>query len=251
MRAVLVEVDRDTLRPRRDRGAARRPRRSAVSTAPTWSSWRRELASHGDCEECRRLERELDETAGRLAFSLDPVAVDPAIADRILAEPRPHVAAPAAPADGLVERRARGGRRLAAALTMAAALVLVVAGTIFLEGTTTTKLGTVSSSQQIVQFTTAPDAQGSLNVAFSPGQTGALLWGSDLADPGAGKVYEVWMIAEGQAPVSGGCLSPTDGRVGSLVPDANLNGVAQMAVTVESDSCPGAPTTTPVMTAQL
>lgn len=209
-----------------------------------------EMAAHGDCERCRTLERRFDEVAGRLSFSLDPVAVDPAMADRILAEPRPQVAPSAAPEDGLVGRRTRRGKRLAAALTMAAALALVVGGTIFLKGTTT-KLGTVSSSQQIVQFSAAPGTQGTLNVAFSPGQTGALLWGSDLADPGVGKVYEVWMIADGQAPVSGGCLSPTDGWVGSFVPDANLNDAAQMAVTVEADSCPGAPTTTAVMTAQL
>jgi anti-sigma-K factor RskA len=210
----------------------------------------REMAAHGDCERCRALERRFDDVAGRLGLTLDPVAVDPAMADRILAEPRPQAPAPEPSAGELVQRRARRGRRLAAALAVAAALALVVGGTIFLRGTTT-KLGTVSSTQQIVQFTTAADAQGTLNVAFSPGQTGALLWGSDLADPGAGKVYEVWMIADGQAPVSGGCLSPTGGRVGSFVPGANLNGVAQMAVTVESDSCPGAPTTTPVMTAQL
>lgn len=212
-----------------------------------------EMAAHGDCERCRTLERRFADVAGRLGFSLDPEPIDRSLADRILASPQdPQDAADAAIASAgeLVERRARRGRRLAAALTLAAALAVVVGGTIFMEGTTT-ELGTVSSAQQIVRFTPAPDVQGTLSVAFIPGRAGALLWGSDLADPGVGKVYEVWMIADGQTPVSGGCLSPSDGRVGTLVPGANLNGVAQMAVTVESDSCPGAPTTTPVMTAQL
>ena len=198
-----------------------------------------------------RSSRRFDEVAGRLSFSLDPGAGRPR-------DGRPHPrrapspGGPVGSAGGWIGwgRRTRRGRRLVAALTMAAALALVVGGTIFLKGTTT-KLGTVSSSQQIVQFSAAPGTQGTLDVAFSPGQTGALLWGSDLADPGVGKVYEVWMIADGQAPVSGGCLSPTDGWVGSFVPDANLNDAAQMAVTVEADSCPGAPTTTAVMTAQL
>ena len=45
-----------------------------------------ERASHGDCEECARLEAEFSETAGRLAFSLEPVPVDDAMADRILAD---------------------------------------------------------------------------------------------------------------------------------------------------------------------
>ena len=45
-----------------------------------------ELRAHGpDCQECRRLEREFDETAAMIAFSLDPEPVDPGLADRILA----------------------------------------------------------------------------------------------------------------------------------------------------------------------
>ena len=45
----------------------------------------RELAAHGDCDECRRLEVEHAEVAGMLALALDPRPVDENMADRILA----------------------------------------------------------------------------------------------------------------------------------------------------------------------
>jgi anti-sigma-K factor RskA len=210
------------------------------------------MAAHGDCERCRTLERRFSDIAARLSSALEPAPVDPAMVERILAAPREPSGAALAPAavDELAERRTRGGKRLAAALTLAAALALVVGGTIFLEGTTT-KLGTVTAAQRFVPFTPASNTPGTLTLAFTPGQSGALLWGTDLPDPGAGKVYEVWMIPDGGAPVGGGCLSPSGGRIAAAVPGANLNDVAQMAVTIESSSCPDAPTTTPVMTAQL
>ena len=210
----------------------------------------REMGSHGACGHCRRLEREFADVAAQMGLSLDPVALDPDMVDRIVATQRDGEAAvgDAPSRDEIAERRSRHGRRLAAAVAIAAAFALVVGGTVFLERTTT-KVGAVSSKQQVVHFTVAPDTTGRLAVAYTPGETGALLWGSDMQDPGVGKVYEVWMIANG-TPVSGGCLSPADGRVATYVP-ANLDGVAEMAVTMESDSCPGAPTSTPIMTAQL
>ena len=58
----------------------------------------RELAGHGDCEECRRLEAEHAEVAGMLALSLDPRPVEEDMADRILAEVRAGGAGPAATA---------------------------------------------------------------------------------------------------------------------------------------------------------
>ena len=45
----------------------------------------RELAAHGDCDECRRLEAEHAEVAGMLAFALDPRPVDDGMVDRIVA----------------------------------------------------------------------------------------------------------------------------------------------------------------------
>ncbi len=46
----------------------------------------RELAAHGECDECRRLEAQHAEVAGMLALALDPRPVREDMADRILAE---------------------------------------------------------------------------------------------------------------------------------------------------------------------
>ncbi len=91
---------------------------------------------------------------------------------------------------------------------------------------------------------------GSVSVAYEPGAPGVLILGSGLPVLDEGKVYEVWMI-EGEAPTSGGCLIPApDGSVAELL-DAEPGSADTIAVTVESASCPDAPTTDPIAVAQL
>lgn len=211
----------------------------------------RALTEHGDCEDCRRLEAEFSEVVGRLGMSLDPVPVDAAMADRIIASepetPR-RIDPEPAPVD-LTVRRDRRSPRWIVAVAVAAAFALVVGGVaVFSSGGRTTAVS-LATTQQVVHFTPATGTTGALAMAYSPGEPGVLLWGSGMADPGADKVYEVWMIANG-TPVSGGCLTPTNGNVASFS-NTNLGDATEMAVTVESSSCPGAPTTSPVMTAAL
>ncbi|HZB78943.1 MAG TPA: hypothetical protein VE522_03740, partial [Actinomycetota bacterium] len=64
----------------------------------------REVAAHGDCDECRRLQAEYSEVAGMLALALEPRPVDEDMVDRILAETRRPSAA-AAPVDEVSARR--------------------------------------------------------------------------------------------------------------------------------------------------
>jgi anti-sigma-K factor RskA len=213
---------------------------------PDEAELERLLAEHGDCAECRRLEAEFAETAAMLAASLDPVPVDPAIADRILAgEADERVAAPDALGDELAGRRGRRagrgrGRWLVAA---AAVLVLVVAGVVV----TRPSQGTVTNwAQTVLQF--EGDA-GELSMAYDPGTPGLALWGSDLPDPGPGHTLELWRF-EGETPISNGCVDPIDGNVGAFV-DADVSQAQLMAVTVEADDCPSAPTTAPILTAPL
>ncbi len=217
-----------------------------------------EMASHGDCEECRRIERELADTAAMLAFSLDPVAVDPGMADRILSSGRdeaveranehgPAEAAPAdaAPADELATRRSGRGWRTFVAVAAAIAVVAVVA-TALRPGARTTGVS-ARPAQTIVRFD--GDA-GTLSMAYTPGEPGAIFWGSDLPAPGADHVYEIWMI-QGDTPVSGGCVAPdAQGNLAAFV-EADIGSTELMAVTVEPADCPGAPTTDPVLTAPL
>jgi anti-sigma-K factor RskA len=204
----------------------------------------RELESHGPCEECARLRDEFDETAGRLAFALDREAVDPAMADRILAFDRGEAAKPPVPdgeIDDLALRRARGWRR---ALAVAASFVVLVAGVAIIR----------SDGGTVVAFPTQrflelDGEEGTVAIAYTPGETGVIVWGQGLPDPGAERVYELWAITDGTA-VSQGCLRPAGGGIAAFL-DSEIGEAEAMAVTVESASCPDAPTTDPVYVGEL
>ena len=80
------------------------------------------MASHGlDCEECRRLEVEYGEVAGRLAFALDPVALRPDFAEKTI-----DLALGETPAS----RHGRAGGRWRPLVAVAAAVVLFVGGAV-------------------------------------------------------------------------------------------------------------------------
>jgi hypothetical protein len=207
----------------------------------------RELASHGECDECRRLTDELDETAGRIGFSLEPTPVDLEQADEILRRVN-HPATqevgptPRAPSiDELGVRRARRGRTWPALAAAAVAFVLVVSGVAILGPLRSTGL-TVTTDQAVVGFS---GDEGVLAMAYQPGKPGALFIGSGFADPGPDKVFEIWML-QGETAVSGGCVRPHDGSIVAFV-DADLGGTDRMAVTVEPDSCPSQPTSAPIL----
>jgi hypothetical protein len=205
----------------------------------------RELAAHGECEECRRLEAQHAEVAGMLALALDPRPVNDAMVDRILLQPRTEVAttdsaAPAATPDALAARRNARLVRWQAAFGVAAAVAVILAFVL------ATRSGP-SVPGTVVAF--QGEAPGEVALAYTPGEPGALLWATGLPDPGPGKVYEVWMIEDDQ-PVRGACLAPDDGAVATYL-DADLSSGPLMAVTVESTACPDAPTTDPVYTAEL
>ena len=213
----------------------------------------REMSAHGDCEECRRLEDGFGEVAGRLAFSLQPASVHSSGADAILArarEERPQrraqtIAARALEAEEPVRRRVRR-RTLAAAVAVAAALVLGAVAVVTIGGST--PVTTASQAQRILRLTgTAGGAR--VAIAYTPSRPGIVLLGADVPNPGPGKTYELWTIRN-QTPISAGCVVPTDGRIAVALP-ATPAGGDLMAVTVESVSCPSAPTTTPILTAPI
>lgn len=218
------------------------------------ASLRADMAAHGDCAECRRLERELAETAGRLAFALDPTPVAPGMADRILSA---RAVAPIAPAavqassrgtarDEVAERRRSRGTYTFVGVAAGIALVAVVAVAALRPGGRTTSV-TAQPAQTIVRF---QGDVGHLAMAYTPGESGVIFWGSDLPDPGADQVYEIWMI-QGGTPVSGGCVTPAPGGSLAAFVDAEVGTTDLMAVTVEPADCPSAPTGDPVLTAPL
>lgn len=207
----------------------------------------REMAEHGeDCEECRRFAAEYDETAGRLAFALDPLPTAEGEADAILRRAaeagHPSVATAQGGPAGRSSGRGRAWQALAAA---AAALVLVVAAIALLAPSRSTDVQ-ATTTQTVVHFT---GTGGELAMAYEPGRPGAVLLGSGFDDPGSDQVYAIWMIAN-DTPVSSGCVSPHDGSIVAFV-DADVSGADLMAVTVEASSCPAQPTTAPFLTAVL
>jgi anti-sigma-K factor RskA len=212
----------------------------------------RERAGHGACEECARLQAEFAEVAGRLGLALDPVEIAATMPDDILRAAGAEVAAnsiavvpggpdPAAPSRAARRERGNGGlwRGLVA---VAAAFALFAGGWV-----TRDAASGGDGALRLVHFS---GGSGTLAMAYQPGTPGAVLFGSDLLDPGAQHVYEIWMIRGDQAPVSGGCVAPRDGTILTYL-GADIGSADTMAVTVESASCPTAPTTDPVLTASL
>jgi hypothetical protein len=106
----------------------------------------------------------------------------------------------------------------------------------------------VTEGARVVAF--EGETAGSLSVAFRPGEEGVYLLGSGLERPPDGAVYEVWMLDDG-VPVPATCFAPTDeGTVFEFV-EAELGTAEAMAVTVEASSCPDAPTTDPILVADV
>lgn len=193
-----------------------------------------ERAAHGECQECRRLADEFAETAGRLAFALTPEPVDPRMADRILG-------------GELEARRVRGGRGVQVLVGIAAGLVLLVLSVSLLARVGGTPVTGASPAQTIVAF--EGEGAGELAMAFTPGQAGAVFFGSGLPEVGSDEVLEIWLFQDGQ-PISGGCVSPRDGVLATHI-DTDIGSSEAMAVTVEPSECPSAPTSSPILTAEL
>lgn len=190
-----------------------------------------ERAAHGDCEECADLEAGFGATAGRLAFALDPIPGDDDddddVADAILRRAG-ETGAHAAP---------RPVRRFRALI--AAAVVILVAAVVVRDLTGTQPVSVAFSG-------TVP---AHLEMRFTPGDPGAKLRGSDFAALPSGRVYELWMIRDG-TPLRATCFTPDAGQV-QLALSHPVEARDVMAVTVESASCPSAPTTEPILTADL
>ena len=188
-------------------------------------------ASHGSrCEECRRLEDELAEVAGRLAFAADPLEVPAGFEDQV-------VGAATAPS----KRESHRGRRWGA--LVAAAAVLVVAGG--LGGYLLRSPGAAGVDIQGARITPLKGTgQGNVALAYVPKSQQWYLVGANLPDAPSGKVYELWLF-HGKTPAPAGTFTPQSGVALVNVPsDASNADLA--AITIED--APGAqqPTTQPI-----
>lgn len=197
-----------------------------------------EMHSHGrDCSECRRLESEFEEVAGRLAFALEPAPVGEDFRERTFELALGDRADP--------EPRGRRGRFVRPLVAVAAAFALFVGG--WLIGGAVTGDGEVPAQATVVAF---EGETGSLAAAYTPGERGVYLLGSDLAPSPEGRRYQFWMI-QGETPTPGPCFSPSaDGSLFEFV-DAELGTTDTIAVTIEPETCSTAPTTEPIFVADL
>ena len=209
----------------------------------------RELASHGPaCAECRHLAAELDETAGRLAFALDPVPVPQGMEERLVASARG--GATVVPFTREPRSSATRASVWRAVVGVAAAFVLFAGGWLVRDLTEPTTDDEPALALEGAEVVTFEGEGGNLAIAYQPGVAGVYIIGSGLATPPVGQVYEVWMIQEDR-PVPGPCLTPRpDGSLFTYV-DAELGTTDTMAVTVEPDSCPERPTGEAILTADL
>jgi anti-sigma-K factor RskA len=192
----------------------------------------REMSSHGpDCEECRRLENEYGEVAGRLAFALDPVALRPGFAEETIG-----LALGEAPAS----QPGRRGSPWRPLVAVAAALVLFVGGAV-LGAVVFGGGGEVPPQATVV----ALEPQ-----AVTPGEPGIYLQGSGLEPLPSDKVYELWVI-EGDIPAAAVCVRPGDDGSVFAFADKEVTGSEVLAVTVEPSTCSDAPTTPPRWAGQV
>jgi len=184
-------------------------------------------AEHGACEECERLEAGFAETAGRLAFALEPAPVGDDVADGILRR--------------AAEPRSRGVRRgIARPLVAVAAVLILLVAVLVIRDVTRPDRFTVAF---------AGSSSAELQMRFTPGDDGARLRGTGFEALPADQAYELWAIRDG-TPIRATCFIPSHGQV-QLSLSTPVEGSDVMAVTVESSSCPGAPTTDPILTADL
>lgn len=200
-------------------------------------------AEHGDCAACAELEAGFRDTAAALGASLPEAEVGAELEDRTvaaaLAEPR---------ATAQVQSRGRPKAWLA----VAAAVVLIAIGAV--GGYLAAPRSSVAAFIQqpgvtLVPFEQTADGAGTMTLAIGPDGSDAYVIGTGLTTPPDGQVYELWTIT-GETPASLGCVVPSDGHIAVGV-HGDFANADVAAMTVESSSCPTAPTTDPVQVASL
>ncbi|MGH7904149.1 MAG: anti-sigma factor [Candidatus Dormibacteraceae bacterium] len=231
---------------------------------------RRHLAS---CASCRRLAARLQSAATVLPLSAGEVAPPPRLKQRILAaaaESRTRPAAttataPApAPAPALGPGDVGAGQRRVIRLPLprfgalqaaVAMLVVAVLGLAGWNGYLTLHLGPGGHPAAVAHFALAGSqgltgAQATV-IDFRPDKV-ALVQFQSLPQPAPGKVYQLWLIPPGGAPVSAGVFLPETNGSGVVVVSRDLAGYRTMAVTVESGPAGAAqPTQPPQMSGRI
>jgi len=213
-----------------------------------------------DCAVCRADVQALGEVSGLLAHAAAAATPPPALRERILREAR------------AVRPLAAGGRGLPW-LAVAAAVVLAVAAGVaylkergsrqMLERAVAVARDSLAAQQQLVATLLAPDVNTAVLASKGRPPTARVFWNPsrrrvvmavfDLPPAPAGRIYQLWAIQTGKAPVSLGIFNTApDGRVTTAldVPPA-LVAFDVTAVTEEPAGGSPQPTQQPFLVGKL
>ena len=205
----------------------------------------REFEQHlRDCERCRDEVAMLRETAASLAHDSPAVGPPPELRARILATAR-------AERGNVVPLRPRWAAPVAAVAAVAAcAAVALGVWAATLNHTLGNRDAALRNQARALAVAASPDARrisltgGHGALVVTPDGRAALLL-SGLPKPGAGKVFEAWVISGGAAKAAGvfsGKLSSTAVALERGVPTG-----ATVAVTIERSGGAKQPTSTPIL----
>ena len=223
-----------------------------------------EVRSHIiSCEECMAEADGYSSAVSSLALSVSPEAIPDGLIENVMREARADAGQPVAavapvPDDSDQSRvtELRTSRPIYGLVAAAAALLIVavLAGALI---TTTNELDDTRDQlanerervEQLAQTEGAMRLGGPSDDAIGamlPTDEGGVFVVHGLDDPPSDHTYQVWLLDDGQ-PISAGTFDPASG-VGGLQTDHSLDGVDEVAVTVEPEGGSPAPTGVQVLT---
>ncbi len=133
--------------------------------------------------------------------------------------------------------RTRRPVRLKVASIAAGLLLLAVGTATVLRLPRTDGIEEVIAAPDSITVDLAPTADfegdpGMLRIVWSAERDEVVIIGDDLADPGSGKVYQLWLLAEDKEVVPEDLLVPDDGAIRKVL-SVSDRAAAQWAVTIE------------------
>jgi len=206
----------------------------------------REVEAHLEtCEECQRDLAVLRQIAGDLASGVAMANPPAALRARVLTAIQPAGARPAFP------------RAWALGFAVAAAAAVILAGiNVSLSRRLDTLSTRLATQEQVLALLASPttktatltgSVQAKVRFVYDPDRKQGALVVSDLGDPGAEFVYQLWLIAGGE-PQSAGVFRPVPGRPIIVPVAADFGRYQAVAISVErGPSGAPRPTTKPIL----
>jgi anti-sigma-K factor RskA len=200
--------------------------------------------------------RELRALASRLPALADAAMPSDALRKRVMdavaASPRRPARTPIAMPRSRVQWRPSWNslRPLALAAAVVIALGGLFAWNVSLRGDGDSDLARLASRATLATPLQAHDAQGTGTVLYFEDDEKAVVLGSGMPRPAAGKTYQLWAIDGGRAVSLGVAEPDDDGRMSAVV-SYDAAAATSIAITIEPAGGSEQPTTDPVYTAEV